>query len=125
MTESSPYLFLSVLLGVAVIFPLIPIALARGWSLAFTPLKPGIEKNATYECGIATTGSFRVQFKSQYYVYGIIFLIFDVEALFLIPIAVAFLDLPIGAVVATFVFMLLLFECLAWAWFKGALTWDG
>ncbi len=123
MSEPSAYLFLAIFLAIAIAVPLIPIALARAWSLAFTPAKPGGEKYASYECGIGESGTARIQFKSQYYVYGIIFLIFDVEAVFLIPIAVVFLDLPVGAVMAAFVFMLLLIEGLAWAWLKGVLTW--
>lgn len=123
MIDPSPYLFLAVFLGIAIAFPLIPIGLAYAWGRAFTPAKPGKEKNAAYECGIEETGTARVQFKSQYYLYGIIFLIFDVEAAFLIPIAVAFLDLPLAAVLAAFVFVLLLLEGLAWAWAKGILDW--
>jgi NADH:ubiquinone oxidoreductase subunit 3 (subunit A) len=124
MTEPSAYLFLAVFLGIAIAFPLVPIAAARAWGWKFTPGKPSAEKNASYECGIQAGGSARVQFKSQYYLYGIIFLIFDVEAVFLLPVAVVFLDLPIGAVIAMLVFMLLLLEGLAWAWVKGVLTWD-
>lgn len=124
MMETPSYLFLTIFLGVAIAFPLVPIGLARVWSWSFTPAKPSAEKNASYECGIAATGTARVQFKSQYYLYGIIFLIFDVEAVFLLPVAVVFLDLPIGAVIGMLVFMLLLLEGLAWAWVKGVLTWN-
>lgn len=123
MSEPSPYLFLAVFLAVAIVFPLIPILLSRVWAWKYTPPKPGAEKNATYECGIDATGTARVQFKSQYYIYGIIFLIFDVEAVFLLPVAVAFLELPVAAVLAALVFVLLLLEGLAWAWLKGVLTW--
>ena len=123
MIDPSSYLFLSIFLGIAIVFPLIPIAAARAWGWKFTPGKPGAEKNATYECGIEATGSARIQFKSQYYLYGIIFLVFDVEAVFLLPVAVVFLDLPIGAVIGMLVFMLLLLEGLAWAWMKGVLVW--
>lgn len=124
MIDSYPYLFLSLFLVVAIAVPLVPIVLARLWSTAFTPLKPNADKNATYECGIRSTSGARIQFKSQYYLYGIIFLIFDVEAAFLIPMAVAFTDLSIGAVIAALVFMLLLAEGLAWAWMRGILTWS-
>ncbi len=124
MDTSSTYLFLAVLLAVAVVFPLVPIGLAKLWSRTFTPSKPGYDKQSSYECGILSVGSTRIQFKSQYYLYGIIFLIFDVEAVFLIPVAVAFLHLPLGAVLAVAVFILLLLEGLAWAWAKGVLTWQ-
>jgi NADH-quinone oxidoreductase subunit A len=117
------YLFLTVFLIVAIIFPLVPLALARLWAVKFAPPKPGAEKNATYECGLESTGDAAIQFKSAYYLYGILFLIFDVEALFLLPFAVAFTGLPVGAFLAMMVFLLLLAEGLAWAWMKGVLTW--
>lgn len=117
------YLALTLFLGVALGASLIPIGLSHLWARCFTPAKPGPGKNAAYECGIESTGDAHIQFKSQYYVYGMVFLIFDVEAVFLIPIAVAFLDLSLGAVLATAVFILLLLESLAWCWVKGHLNW--
>lgn len=123
LEEIPPYLFLTVFLGLAVAFPLLPIGMAALWGRAFTPGKPGQEKNASYECGIASKGFVNIQFRSQYYIYGIIFLVFDVEAAFLLPVAVAFLDLPLGGVLAALIFMLLLVEGLAWAWMKGVLVW--
>ena len=64
-----------------------------------------------------------IQFKSQYYLYAILFLIFDVETIFLLPFAVSFTGLSVGAFVAILIFLLLLAEGLAWAWMKGVLTW--
>src|SRR5436309_2267998 len=85
--------------------------------------KPGAGKNAIYECGVESLGEAQVQFRSQYYLYCIIFLIFDVEAIFLVPFAVAFTGLPVGAFIAILVFLLLLIEGLVWAWSKGCLNW--
>jgi NADH-quinone oxidoreductase subunit A len=65
-----------------------------------------------------------VQFRSAYYLYAIIFLIFDVEAVFLVPFAVVFTGLSAAACVAMLVFVLLLAEGLVWAWAKGVLTWS-
>lgn len=118
-----PYLFIVIFAGVALVFPLGPLALAWLWHKCFQPGKPGADKNATYECGIESTGDAHVQFRSQYYVYAIIFLIFDVEAVFLVPFAVAFTGLPVGAFIAMLVFLLLLIEGLIWAWGKGCLNW--
>ncbi len=118
-----PYLFLLVMAVVAVAFCLTPLALAHVWSVCFSPAKPGDEKNAAYECGVRSEGEAWVQFHSGYYLYGLIFLIFDVEALFILPFAVAFTGLPLGAVVAMLVFLLLLVEGLVWAWRKGVLQW--
>jgi NADH-quinone oxidoreductase subunit A len=123
MTNYDPYQFLAVFLVMAVVFALVPLGLARLWAKLFSPAKPGAQKNAVYECGLESKSSAAIQFKSEYYLYGIIFLIFDVEALFLIPFGVAFLQLPLGAFAAMLVFILLLAEGLAWAWVKGVLAW--
>ncbi|PYL63717.1 MAG: NADH-quinone oxidoreductase subunit I, partial [Verrucomicrobia bacterium] len=110
MTEMNPhpYLFIVIFIGVALVFPLIPLALAWLWRRVFQPPKPGPEKNAIYECGVESLGEAQIQFRSQYYLYAIIFLIFDVEAIFLVPFAVAFTGLPVGAFIAILVFLLLL-----------------
>ena len=121
--EYDPYFFLAVFLVIAIVFPLVPLALARLWAWKYAPPKPGHDKNANYECGLESKGDAWVQFRSEYYLYGIIFLIFDVEVIFLLPFAVAFLDLSFGAFMAMMVFLLLLVEGLAWAWMKGVLTW--
>ena len=118
-----PYLFIVVFAVVALLFPLLPLALAWTWRRFFQPPKPGVQKNAIYECGVESTGEAHVQFQSQYYLYAIIFLIFDVEAIFLVPFAVAFTGLPLGAFIAVLVFLLLLIEGLVWAWGKGCLNW--
>ena len=118
-----PYFFIVIFCGVAVVFPLMPLALAWMWRKFFQPPKPGPAKNATYECGVESLGEAQVQFQAQYYLYCIIFLIFDVEAIFLVPFAVAFTGLPMGAFIAILVFLLLLIEGLVWAWSKGCLDW--
>ena len=118
-----PYLFLVVFLGVALAFALLPLGLARLWAKTFSPPKPGESKNAIYECGLESKDNAAIQFKSEYYIYAILFLIFDVETIFLFPFAVAFLNLSFGAFMAMMVFVLLLVEGLAWAWMKGVLTW--
>lgn len=122
-TASHPYLFLSVFLVIAIGFPLAPLLLAHLWSKWYSPSKPGFEKNATYECGLAAKGDAWTRYPSQYYLYGVLFLIFDIEAIFLLPFATAFPDLTPGAVLAMLVFLFLLAESLAWAWKKGILTW--
>ena len=119
----SPYFFLIIFIGVGLVFPVLPLALAWLWRRFFQPPKPGAAKNATYECGIESLGEAHVQFQSQFYLYCIIFLVFDVEAIFLVPFAVAFTGLPFGAFVAILIFLLLLLEGLVWAWGKGCLTW--
>ena len=121
--EQSPYILIVILFLAAIAFGVGPLALAWLWARYFSPGKPGDSKNATYECGLESKGDAWVQFRSEYYLYAIIFLIFDVEAVFLLPFAVAFTSLPVGAFLAMLLFLLLLVEGLAWAWMKGVLTW--
>ena len=118
-----PHAFLALFLGVAVAFPLIMLGVARLWVLLYQPAKPGALKNATYECGLESTGDSWIQFKAHYYLYAILFLVFDVEVLFLLPFAVNFTGLPLGALLAMLVFILLLAEGLVWAWQRGHLEW--
>ncbi|MGZ5538559.1 MAG: NADH-quinone oxidoreductase subunit A [Chthoniobacterales bacterium] len=122
--QPNPYFFIIIFAGVAAVFPLMPLALAWLWRHFFQPPKPGAQKNATYECGVESLGEAQIQFRSQYYMYAIIFLVFDVEAIFLVPFAVAFTGLPVGAFGAVLVFLLLLIEGLVWAGGKGCLSWE-
>ncbi|MCC6235359.1 MAG: NADH-quinone oxidoreductase subunit A [Verrucomicrobiales bacterium] len=101
----------------------VPLLLARAWAVAFSPGKPGPEKSSNYECGLASDGDPGGQQSIHYYLYAIVFLVFDVESVFLIPFATAFTGLPMGAVLAMAAFLLLLAEGLVWAWLKGILSW--
>jgi NADH:ubiquinone oxidoreductase subunit 3 (subunit A) len=121
MQEYSPYLFILILMIAAVAFAVTPLALAWLWAKKYSPRKPGEDKNAIYECGLKSKGDAWVQFKSEYYLYGIIFLIFDVETIFLLPFAVSFMR--VGDFIAMMIFLFLLVEGLVWAWQKGVLTW--
>jgi len=121
--EQSPYVLIVVLMLAACGLALGPLALAWLWAKKFSPRKPGPQKDAIYECGLESKGDAWVQFKSEYYLYAIIFLVFDVETIFLLPFAVAFSGLKVGAFIAMMVFLLLLVEGLVWAWMKGVLTW--
>jgi NADH-quinone oxidoreductase subunit A len=114
---------IAILMIAALGFAAAPLALAWLWAKKFSPRKPGPLKNATYECGLETKSNVMLWFKPEYYIYAIVFLIFDVEAVFLLPFAVAFSGLSLGAVVAMLIFLLLLAEGLVWAWRKGVLTW--
>ena len=121
--EYNPYMFVVVFFVAAIACGLTPLILAWLWAKKFSPKKPGLEKNAIYECGLESKGDAWVQFKAEYYLYAIIFLIFDVEIIFLLPFAVSFIGLSAGAFVAMMIFLLLLVEGLVWAWKKGVLTW--
>ena len=113
------WLFIGIFVSIAAVFPLLPIILAR----FLAPRRPSKAKMETYECGIETVGDTWVQFKVQYYIYALVFLIFDLETVFLYPWAVAFDVLPLFAVFEGVLFILILVAGLAYAWRKGALEW--
>ncbi len=119
----NPYVFILILGLAALAFALTPLALAWVWARIYSPNKPGQEKNATYECGLESKGDAWILFKSEYYLYAMIFLIFDVETIFLLPFAVSFTGLGVGAFLSLVVFLFLLVSGLVWAWMKGLLTW--
>lgn len=121
--SSHPYAFLALFLTIAVSFPLVMLMVARLWFRFFQPAKPSAVKNDVYECGLESAGDSWIQFKAHYYLYAILFLIFDVEVLFLLPFAVAFTGLSTGALLAMLIFILLLAEGLVWAWQRGHLEW--
>ncbi|MBI2845229.1 MAG: NADH-quinone oxidoreductase subunit A [Chloroflexi bacterium] len=113
------YLLLAVLLVVATIFPI------GGLITAFIirPHRPGKIKGDTYECGLETIGETWVQFRVQYYIYALVFLIFDIETIFLLPWAVAYNQLGLFSLIEMFIFLALLLGGLVYAWRKGALEW--
>jgi len=119
-----PYAFLALFLAAAVAFPLALLTAARWWARLCQPPRPGALKNAIYECGMEPTGDAWIQFRAHYYLYAILFLIFDVEVLFLLPFGVAFTSLPAGALGTMLAFILLLAEGLVWAWHRGHLDWS-
>lgn len=116
----SQYAFIGVFAIVAIALPVIGLAMA--WLLR--PKKPNPAKNATYECGMETIGDTWVQFKAQYYLYALIFVAFDVEAVFIFPWAVAYRHLGFYALVEMFLFVAILVGGLLYAWRKKALEWQ-
>ncbi len=115
----SSWLYIGIFMLVSLFLPAAAITIAA----LLSPKKPNVMKNATYECGMETVGEARVQFKVQYYVFGLIFLVFDIETIFLFPFAVAFNQVTIFAVLEAILFILILLGGLAYAWRKGALEW--
>src|SRR5213075_1600079 len=95
-----PYFFIVIFIGVALMFPLVPLALAWLWRRFFQPPKPGPDKTSTYECGVESIGEAHVQFHVQYYLYAIIFLILDVKVVILAPTAVPVKATANGAFIA-------------------------
>ena len=104
---------------VAIIFVVVPFIIA--WLVA--PSKKTKEKLQTYECGEVTEGSAWLQFNIRFYVIALIFLIFDVEVVFLFPWAVVFKELGLLALVEMGIFLLVLVVGLAYVWVKSDLDW--
>ncbi len=87
------------------------------------PYAPGREKATPYECGMLPIGRVRTQIHIRYYIYAILFLLFDVEAVFLFPWAVSVVEVGEVALYSMLVFMVILGAGLGYAWKKGALEW--
>jgi NADH-quinone oxidoreductase subunit A len=88
------------------------------------PHQPNSLKSTTYECGYDTFGPTWVQFKAQYYIYALVFVLFDVETIFLFPWALVYNQLPLFAVIEMLIFVLILAGALVYAWRKGDLEWS-
>jgi NADH:ubiquinone oxidoreductase subunit 3 (subunit A) len=119
MSMVNQWAFIGVFVAVAWIFPVLPLVLS--WLLR--PRKANAIKMQTYECGVETVGDTWVQFKVQYYIYGLVFLVFDVEIIFLFPWALAYNQLDFFGFAAGFLFIFLLADALIYAWRKNALEW--
>ena len=103
----------------AIAFVGVVIALSK----AISPRSYNAQKKETYECGIPTRGQSWMQFRVGYYLFAILFLMFDVETVFLFPWAVVVRELGISALVNVLFFLVVLVLGLAYAWRKGALEW--
>jgi NADH:ubiquinone oxidoreductase subunit 3 (subunit A) len=112
---SSVLAFIVVALGFLVVNLLV-------WKV-LRPSRFSEEKLTTYECGENPTGSAWVQFNIRFYVFALIFIVFDVEAVFLLPWAVVFRELGMLAFVEGLVFIAILVVALAYVWRKGDLEW--
>jgi NADH-quinone oxidoreductase subunit A len=100
----------------------VAIGLLVAWLLR--PHRPYPSKLATYECGETPIGDTRVRFNIRFYVVALIFLIFDVEVVFLFPWATVYRDLGWFAFIEMVVFLTILFVGYAYVWRKGDLDWD-
>jgi len=108
---------------VAAILGIIMVAVPLIVQSLVAPSKKSKEKLETYECGEESEGSAWLQFNIRFYVIALIFLIFDVEVVFLFPWAVVFKDLGLLAMVEMAIFLLILIVGLAYVWVKADLNW--
>lgn len=112
-----------VLLVVVIIIAILIVAAAIGIAKLIAPRSYNPQKGEAYECGIPTRGKSWMQFKVGYYLFAILFLMFDVETVFLFAWAVVVQDLGIYGLLSVLFFLLILVLGLAYAWRKGALEW--
>ncbi len=113
------YIPVVVFLVIGIAFPLF--AMFLGWLVRSN--NPYPEKYTTYECGEIPIGEAHAQFDVYYYMFAILFLIFDVETALIFPWAVVFPDIGMLAVLEMMVFIVMLFFGLVYAWKKGILEW--
>ena len=88
------------------------------------PSNPTKEKLTTYECGEEAIGSPWIKFNARFYIVALVFLLFEVEVVFLFPWAVIFKELGWFAFIEMVIFVLILLAGLAYVWVKGDLDWD-
>ena len=115
----SSYALIGIFLAVSLFFGTAPIILA--W--VFSPKKPNPRKSQIYESGNPTFGETWIEYKAQYYLFGLAFVAFDIEAVLLFPWALAYNQLALYAVVEVLIFLMLLGLGLVYVWLKGWLEW--
>lgn len=113
------FTFLIVVILTAIIIVVAAIGIAK----AISPRSYNKQKGESYECGIPTQGTSWMQFKVGYYLFAILFLMFDVETVFLFPWASVVQNMGISGLISVLFFLIILVLGLAYAWKKGALEW--
>ena len=116
---SDNFAAVGLLLAFAIVLPIVVMAVVH----LLAPHKPHKEKLTTYECGNEPIGGAWIGFKSNYFLYAIVFTVFDVETIFLYPWALMFRKLGTFAFVEMFIFMIILIAGFWYAWKEGALEW--
>lgn len=108
---------------IATIFGFVLVGSALIGNLVLSPRQKSQHKGVTYECGMLPIGRSRAQVHFRYYLFAILFLIFDIEAVFLFPWAVSFVEIGEQAFYEMLVFIGILAFGLLYAWKKGVLRW--
>ena len=111
------------LLIVVILTAIALVSVALGIANAISPRSFNAQKGEAYECGIPTRGKSWMQFKVGYYLFAILFLMFEVETVFLFPWAVITRELGVAGLFSVLFFLIILILGLAYAWRKGALEW--
>ncbi len=119
MTLYGNYIPVAVFLIIGLLFPTALMLISK----LIAPTKKYGEKLVVYECGIVPTGVAHTQYHMQYYMYALLYVVFDVEMVFMYPWAIVFTNLGMLAVIEMIMFILILVVGLLYAWKKGVLEW--
>ncbi|CAN5639124.1 NADH-quinone oxidoreductase subunit A [soil metagenome] len=118
------YIPIFIILTISLLFGVVNVS----FSSLFGPSRPNKEKNSTYESGVEPIGSARARFSIKYYMVAVLFILFDIEVVFLYPWAVSFMNFEPAKMVYSFisviVFVVLLLIGYLYIIRKGALNWD-
>ena len=114
------YIIVLVFLCLGILLPIVALSMGK----VLRPHKPTDAKGATYESGLEPFHDSRVQFNVRYYIFALLFVLFDVEAVFLYPWAVAYEKLGVFALIEMLIFVLMLVLGLLYAWKKKVLKWN-
>jgi NADH-quinone oxidoreductase subunit A len=114
------YVIVAIFIALGILLPVVALSFGR----LLRPSKPSDQKQTTYESGNEPVGSGQVRFNIRYYLFALMFVIFDVETVFLYPWAVAYNKLGLFALVEMLIFVALLLVGLLYAWKKKVLKWN-
>ena len=114
------YIPIAVLFGIALFFA----ALLPVLSLSLGPKRPSPRKETPYESGITPIGSAQRRLPVKFYLIAVLFILFDIEIIFLLPWAVTLRELSLFGLAEVFVFIAILLVGYIWIWKKGALEWE-
>ena len=114
------YIIVLIFLCLGILLPIVALTMGK----ILRPNKPTKAKHATYESGLEPFHDSRVQFNVRYYIFALLFVLFDVETVFLYPWAVAYEKLGVFALIEMLIFVFMLILGLAYAWRKKVLKWN-
>ncbi len=114
------YIPIAVLLGIAIILPIIMIAL----SVSLGPKRPGYRKSLPYESGMTAIGSAQRRLPVRFYRIAVLFILFDVDIILLVPYALILRKLGLFGLNAVLIFIVIFVLGDIWVWKKGALEWE-
>jgi NADH-quinone oxidoreductase subunit A len=124
MYATNDYLFAAILLGLTILLATLMTLLPQAVSRLLGVHKPGSVKLQSYECGITPVGNARVRFSIKFYLVAMLFILFDIEAIFVYPWAVVHRWLGLFGLIEMLIFMAILLVGYVYVWKRGAFRWE-